>query len=76
VLKRRAQYRGGGRPDMARGCDERLDLEFLKFLRWIWDYPSRSRPKVLELLRENPPGKSIFRLRTRADIESFLRNVG
>ncbi|HEX8163859.1 MAG TPA: DNA topology modulation protein [Pyrinomonadaceae bacterium] len=76
VLKRSALYRAGGRPDMAQGCDEKLDVEFLKFLRWVWDYPTRTRPKVLELLRKSPPGKNIFRLRGRADVESFLQNVG
>ncbi|MCA1628856.1 MAG: AAA family ATPase, partial [Acidobacteria bacterium] len=75
VLKRRALYRKGGRPDMAQGCDEKLDLEFLKFLRWVWDYPTRTRSKVLKLMRENSPGEDIFLLRTQADIEGFLKRV-
>ena len=73
VLKRRALYRRGDRPDMARGCDEELSLEFL---RWVWAYPERTRPKVMRLLRESPPDKNIFHLRRRADIEGFLRRVG
>jgi adenylate kinase family enzyme len=32
VLKRRIMYRNGKRPDMAAGCEEKLDIEFM---RWI-----------------------------------------
>jgi adenylate kinase family enzyme len=72
LLKRKALYRRGGRPDMARGCDEKLSLEFF---RWVWAYPARTRPKVLRLLREAPPGKNIFHLRKRAEIEGFLQRA-
>ena len=48
VLKRIARYRGTVRPDLAPGCPEQLDFEFLRF---VWDYPGRSRARVLERLR-------------------------
>ncbi len=38
VLKRRIKYRRTNRPDMTRGCHEKIDYEFL---RWIWDYPKK-----------------------------------
>jgi adenylate kinase family enzyme len=69
VLKRAVTYRKGGRPDMAEGCVEKIDLEFL---RWIWDYPKRTRPKVLKMLEETARGKNVFVLRKRDEIESFL----
>jgi adenylate kinase family enzyme len=72
MLKRMMMYRGGGRPDMAEGCHEKFSLQFI---RWIWEYPKRTRPKILELLKENSSGKYMFRLRTRAEIESFLANA-
>jgi adenylate kinase family enzyme len=70
LLKRKALYRSVGRPDMAQGCDEKLSLEFI---RWVWAYPTRVRPKVMRLLRESSASKNIFHLRKRADIEGFLR---
>jgi adenylate kinase family enzyme len=73
LLKRKVMYHGGGRPDIARGCDEQFDLEFL---RWVWNYPTKERPKVLKRIRESPPGKNIFHLRKRSDIEGFLQRIG
>jgi adenylate kinase family enzyme len=72
VLKRLLTYRGGGRPDMAEGCAECFDL---KFLKWVWDYPKRTRPNVLRLLEENSRAKSVYWLRSRAEVESFLRDA-
>jgi adenylate kinase family enzyme len=72
VLKRVALYRKGTRPDMAPGCDERLDLEFL---RWIWEYPKRSRPKVVELLNEKSQDKTVIWLRRQSEIERFLGEI-
>ena len=73
VLKRTAAYRGTSRPDMAEGCPEKIDLEFVQ---WIWGYRSRSRPKVLALLEQHAHDKRIIRLRSRAEAESFLASVG
>lgn len=72
VLKRLLLYRRGGRPDMAAGCQERFDLPFLL---WIWSYPGRTRPKVLQLFRESSPGKETIQLRTQTEIEGFLATV-
>ena len=69
VLKRLLMYRKGRRPDMAEGCHERFDL---KLLAWVWSYPKRARPKVLKLLAEQAGERSVYRLRSRAAVESFL----
>ena len=42
AFKRMVTYRNKTRPDMAEGCEERVDL---KFLKWIWDYPKTKRPE-------------------------------
>lgn len=72
MLKRVLLYRRGGRPDMAEGCRERFSLAFA---RWIWSYPSRSRPKVLEVLASDPR-KKIVRLRSPQEVEQFLAAQG
>ena len=46
---RRAMWRavttyGRVRPDMAEGCPERIDLEFL---RYIWTFNAKQRPRVV-----------------------------
>ena len=69
IVRRALRYRNGHRPDMADGCTEKLDLEFVL---WVWNYPRRSKPKVVKLLRERGAGKQIVRLRSRAEVEKFL----
>jgi adenylate kinase family enzyme len=71
ILKRVAFYRPGKRPDMADDCDEKFDWEFLK---WVWNYPSRSQPKVEALIKRFHDTKTIVRLKSKKDIEDFLAN--
>ena len=72
VLKRLVASRWRGRPDMAEGCGDRFSV---KFLQWVWNYPERSRPKVLALLEEKAAGKNVARLRSDAEVESFLARL-
>ena len=69
IVKRNLQYRGGGRPDMAEGCHEKLDPEFVS---WVWNYSRRTRPKVVELIRTHADGKRVVWLRSNADVKRFL----
>jgi adenylate kinase family enzyme len=72
ALKRFVVYRGRTRPDMAAGCDEKIDWEFIL---WIWNYPKTRRPRVLELMRQNAGSKQMIRLRSPAEAERFLAAV-
>lgn len=69
IVRRYLVYRDGTRPDVAEGCRESLNFEFVS---WVWNYPRRSRPKVVRLLREHAEGKQIFWLRSRSDVQRFL----
>lgn len=71
VTKRRLSYRNRSRPDMAEGCFEKLDREFIS---WVWNYSHRSRPKVVKLLNENQARKKIVWLRSNSDVEQFLKS--
>jgi len=72
IVRRFFRYRDGTRPDMAEGCHEKLDLEFVS---WVWNYHRRSRPKVIRLLQEHADGKQIFRLRSRSEVKEFLSQI-
>lgn len=73
VLKRWITHRGRTRPDMATGCNEKADLEFLK---WIWNFPSTDRPKTLHVIdRARAEGKEVHRLTSRAQVERFVSSV-
>ena len=69
VFKRVWRYRHATRPDMAPDCPERLDL---KFVRWIWNYRTTSRPKVVRLLGECGANVRVIRLQSQAEVDRFL----
>lgn len=69
ILKRIVTYRRGTRPDMASGCDEKFDWEFIK---WVWNFPRDSRPKIEKLLAKYGAAKTLFHLKSRKDVENFL----
>jgi adenylate kinase family enzyme len=69
VLKRVARYRGETRPDMPDGCPETLNIAFLL---WIWNYPNRTRRKVLALLEKYRTTRNVIHIRTRADVERMI----
>ena len=75
IVKRVLRQLGRDRPDMAEGCPERLDIEFFKFLKWIWDYPVRSRPTVLRALDRYRHKKRVLALRSRADTDRFMKEA-
>ena len=72
IVKRRLFYRNRSRPDMAEGCHEKLDLDFIL---WVWNYSRRSRPRVVKLLREQCDGKEIVWLRSRREVRNFLASL-
>ena len=71
VTKRFLIYRQKTRPDMAQGCNEKLDLEFLE---WIWNFPKINKPPIEEKLRRFENKKTIIRLTSKREIEAFFVN--
>lgn len=62
------RHRGKSRPEMAAGCNEKIDREFL---RWIWNYPRDVKPGIMELLGRQS-GKTVIILRGDREIRAFL----
>ena len=50
ILKRTLFYHRSTRPDMAEGCDERFDPEFIL---WVWNYPNSGRRRLVAELDRN-----------------------
>lgn len=71
ILKRAVVYYGRTRPDMAEGCREKFDPEFVE---WVWNYPNRSKRSLLEQI-EKFADKKIVILRSTNEIESFLEEL-
>ena len=72
VIKRSIYYRGRNRPDLADGCPEKIDLPFIK---WTWNYPTRSRPRVVARLESVKDRVDLVTLRNVKEVEEFLRSV-
>ncbi|HYP51431.1 MAG TPA: DNA topology modulation protein [Pyrinomonadaceae bacterium] len=72
ILKRVVTYQKGKRPDMADGCDEKFDWQFLK---WVWNFPERSKPKIEKLLAEHQNSITLFRLKSTKEVERFLSEL-
>ncbi|MBM3958087.1 MAG: AAA family ATPase [Gemmatimonadetes bacterium] len=69
VITRWLTHIGRTRPDMAPGCPERVDWEFL---RWIWGYPRTALPDILWQLDALPDTTRVHHLRSRREIDRFL----
>ncbi|BBK35572.1 ATPase AAA [Allostella sp. ATCC 35155] len=50
ALLRVWRYRGRSRPDLAPGCPERLDWEFL---RYIWNFDRDTKPRIMAGIAEH-----------------------
>jgi adenylate kinase family enzyme len=72
AFKRFLLDKKNGRPDLAEGCDEQFDL---KFYKWIWNYPTRSKPKVEALFEQFQNTKKIIRLASTKEVENFFVNL-
>ena len=72
ALWRLVQFRGGRqRPDMAPGCEERIDFEFLAY---IWNYRRQTLPKLEAAFAAHFAGTPI-RLSRRKDVAAFMATV-
>ena len=72
IIRRFFRYRGRTRPDMGPGCVESLDWEFVQ---WVWKYPKRTRPKVLQALQQYSVGRETFHLRAASEVRRFLQTL-
>ena len=71
VAKRVLTTYGTVRPDMAEGCPERFDLDFLK---WVWKFNEDKREKYYRLLNESEGVETIV-LKNRRAVKMFLTQI-
>ena len=72
AIKRRIQFAGKTRPDMAKGCPERIDREFLL---WIWNYPTNGRMRVLKKIEQYQENRQVIILRSPRQVQQFLHSL-
>ena len=71
VAKRIITTYGTVRPDMAEGCPERFDLDFLK---WVWNFNKKHRENTYRLLNETEGVETIV-LKNRRAVKLFLKRI-
>ena len=71
VAERVLRYRGKVRPDMADGCPERFDWEFIKF---VWNFNKNNRVMNYTYLAQAKHAKQIV-LKNRKEVKAFLETL-
>jgi adenylate kinase family enzyme len=69
VLTRIATSYGRVRPEMAEGCPEQVDLEFL---RYVWTFREKLRPELVAYFEGLRPDQSLIRFTDRAQANRYL----
>lgn len=72
AVTRWLKWRGRTRPEMAPGCTERVDLEFLSY---IWNYEKRHAPFVIRGLAAHSPDVPVVELKSRRDVRELLDSL-
>jgi adenylate kinase family enzyme len=69
LINRLVTCYGRVRPEMAHGCPERLNFEFL---RYVWTYRRAQRPSVEQFVAARSTGQQFFHFTGRKDSDRFL----
>ncbi len=70
VAQRTAAYIGRNRPDMAPGCPERIDRDFLGY---VLAFRRETRPRIVAALERASASFVLHRFERRSDVRRFLR---
>jgi adenylate kinase family enzyme len=73
VLLRTLTGYGRTRPDLPESCPERFDTQFL---RYVWDFPEKHRPRIESGIERFGGHLLIARLCSDRDASEFLATVG
>lgn len=71
VIQRVIRFHGKVRPDMAGGCPERFDWEFIKF---VWNFNKNNRVMNYTYLAQAKHAKQIV-LKNRREVRAFLKSL-
>ena len=72
MLIRTAKRYGRVRDGLPEGCPERFSLEFL---RYVWNFKARGRPRLAAMLEAHGSHAQLYRLESDADVESLFREL-
>lgn len=73
VVTRWLKYLGRTRPEMAPGCIEKVDWEFLEF---IWTFEDKFSPRIVAGLAQHGPDVPVLQLKSRRQMQRLLDLLG
>ena len=71
ILKRNIIHWNKTRPDMGKGCMEKIDLEFLNY---VWTYPRRTLKPIEDVLKSFPD-KKILMFQNQKKLDVWLNSL-
>jgi adenylate kinase family enzyme len=75
IYKRMLFSYGKVRSDMPEGCKEKLNWQFISFVKFVWDYHKIKKPLILKMLEKHGDDKKICILHNDNDIENLYKRV-
>lgn len=72
VVRRWMRYAGRTRPDMADGCPEKIDLEFL---RYVWNFEKKEAPQIRAMIEQHRPDVPVLVLRRPGEVNALVARV-
>lgn len=72
IKQREKKYQGRARSDMADGCIEKIDQEFLTY---VLNFNETRRPSILALMQSHQRSHQTFRFSQRPALNTFLENL-
>lgn len=74
IFRRRLQYHGRSRPDMAEACEEKVDPEFI---RYVWRFETDERPEIESAIEEHGADATTITLNASDDevLSAFVDRV-
>lgn len=75
IFKRTWHYYGTTTPSSAAGCPERINWDFIKFLKWVWNFKKRYPNKIHKILQKYADQKKIYIFTSYSQVEEFLKKL-
>jgi adenylate kinase family enzyme len=73
AISRWFKWIGRTRPEMAQGCPEKVDWDFLQF---IWTFEQKFTPRIVAGLAQHGPDVPVLRLKSRGEMRQLLDLLG
>ena len=73
IFKRMIKYHGKETPSSPKGCPERFNWAFFKFLKWVWDFKKNYTPAIMELLKKYSDQKQVYVFKSQQEVDAFIK---